>query len=227
VTDFLTSLAARSLGQEAVIQPRPEALFEPDAKTTPEVDLVQEVETVAEVSPRPRSRRQTLPLPTALAYAERLTAHHDENPAPEASPAVIQEHPPISIRAADPVVSPEPVPAMRQTESSLTEVLAARRSARPTETAIQPDERRSQVVPATVAPALRPAEAGSRTTAARRGGRNPAVHVDAEPQAPIVRVTIGRVDVRAVIAPPEQPRRTPSKPTRMTLDEYLAKGQKS
>jgi hypothetical protein len=42
-----------------------------------------------------------------------------------------------------------------------------------------------------------------------------------------VRVTIGRIDVRAVIAPPESPRAEPTKPSRMTLEEYLARGVKS
>src|SRR5213078_3377110 len=42
----------------------------------------------------------------------------------------------------------------------------------------------------------------------------------------VVRITIGRVDVRAVHAPGEQPPRPRPAPPRMTLAEYLARGRR-
>ncbi|HEY0172919.1 MAG TPA: hypothetical protein VGB98_18010 [Pyrinomonadaceae bacterium] len=43
-----------------------------------------------------------------------------------------------------------------------------------------------------------------------------------EPPAPVIRVTIGRVEVRAVTSPTPAPARKPVRPTpRMSLDEYL------
>jgi len=43
----------------------------------------------------------------------------------------------------------------------------------------------------------------------------------AEPAAPVIRVTIGRVDVRAVSAPAPPPRRQAPTGPKLSLEEYL------
>lgn len=45
-------------------------------------------------------------------------------------------------------------------------------------------------------------------------------HANTTP-APLIRVTIGRIDVRAVLPPAQLPRRTASTKPKLTLDEYL------
>jgi hypothetical protein len=45
-------------------------------------------------------------------------------------------------------------------------------------------------------------------------------HANTRP-APLIRVTIGRIDVRAVLPPAQPPRRTTSTRPKLTLDEYL------
>ena len=50
--------------------------------------------------------------------------------------------------------------------------------------------------------------------------------VQREAQAPIVRVTIGRVDVRAVTTPAPRPERAPVPTPRLTLTEYLERRER-
>ena len=51
-----------------------------------------------------------------------------------------------------------------------------------------------------------------------RGG-DEAPAPEAAPAAPVIQVTIGRVEVRAVMAPPSPPRPAPR--PRLSLDDYL------
>jgi hypothetical protein len=224
VTDFLTSLAARSLGQETIVQPRLRALFEPVGSIEAEpTGLEQEVETVAEPPP---TRRRSSPRGSELAVAPppavRTEAPSQETGAPETGSAVSEPRAPAGPRSLE---APEHDSPKRERDPPAVEVRSAPRRPAPSPvTPISRDERPVGLTPARVAPAVRPAEAGSRAASARLVRRNPTVLVDVEPQAPIVRVTIGRVDVRAVVTPPQPPRESPSKPRRMTLDEYLARG---
>jgi hypothetical protein len=50
----------------------------------------------------------------------------------------------------------------------------------------------------------------------------PPVRPDDASAEPVVRITIGRVEVRAVLPPPvPRPRREPPAPKTLSLDEYL------
>jgi hypothetical protein len=75
--------------------------------------------------------------------------------------------------------------------------------------------------PSIITPAVRPPEPG-RTPSARHDGRS-GTHPSREPD--IVRVHIGRVEVRAIVAPAERPRPAaagPNAPRPLSLDGYLA-----
>lgn len=226
-------LAERSLGVGEVVRPRTASLFEAAQALEP-LELVEEREA-APAPPRAARRREAVPVSTP----------RDESPAPAAplSQAVVVEREAEAAVAEQPSPAPsEPLPAAPAppVAEQATEPLSPARGgerdsnpeAPPPPTVVVRDRR-----PA-VRPRPRPQEGVSGSEPQGRVGGSPlalplsvpAPERFAGPPAadepPVVRVTIGRVDVRAVLpaAPPERAR--PKRPPRLTLDEYLREGRR-
>jgi hypothetical protein len=229
MTDYLGRLAARALGVGEVAQPR-RSLFEP-RRGAPEPFASVELEDAApprsEASTRPREATR-LPQPEAPVAPEPAgrpplppTLRAPEGtvpgaPVPERAPAAaarraqeeavsptVRRRTPARESVARPArPTPEPAPARRPT---VRDALAPRAQA-------PPPARRA--APAVVAPtlAVRPPP--------------PPLNVQVREPAPTVRVTIGRVDVRAVAPePPARPKRKPKPAPRVSLDEYLGRAR--
>ncbi len=96
----------------------------------------------------------------------------------------------------------------------------ARIVARPS---VEPPAELAAVRPGEIAPA-RPRES-LRETARRSDPSGPRLPAD-RPAVPSVQVSIGRVEVRAVFAPPPLPSRRPSPSPALSLDDYLKQREK-
>ena len=222
MADFLSRLAERTLGMGETVQPRlaplfargaelaDEGLVEEDetrvvppneAPAAPQVmpaaapNPAGEVESVPAASPEPRSRRQD------DAGIERRSVVREE-PAPLL--------PPRDVRPARRV---EPPPAETSAVGDFREMqpplLLPERRAAPA---------RPSASPAPAA-AVRPPGPSQDERTSTDGGR---AQARAAEVAPTVRVTIGRVEVRAVFPAVEAPRVSPAPPgPRLTLQEYL------
>jgi hypothetical protein len=201
MADYLAGLAARALGVEMVVRPRPAARFEPQAPEEPES---LPVAGAPELDLKGRAAEPAAPTVRADPIPPDKPLHAREPAGEEAGHAAA-------------VVSPAPAESrVKQREQELV-----RPSSVASTTHTAPRDRREREVarperiverPATT---VRPA---SRLTAARRA--MPAKQIRDEP--PPVRVTIGRIEVRAVVPPPQAaPRPAPRRPAPLSLDEYL------
>lgn len=239
MSDYLKNLAARTLDPSTVVQPRLASRFEPPPG---EPGLVTdfEVETEFEASPaeppvEARAETPHAPVTTRAESAPRVPAEHSPPPVFERRPEVSpheQSPAPASERAPDPAPSQTFVnrETPRQTAANV-EVLksaareetaesvpaAVRAAARPSPEAAEPQTTRSG--PRVVEPRLLPAPKVSEAPQSRASFTPEPAHEDA---APTIRVTIGRVDVRAVAAGSKETKRAPAPPRpALTLEDYL------
>ncbi len=222
MSGFLASLAARSTGQARVLEPR-RLLFEP--RDEPVLDAGP----IERAGPEPivESRGAATPRASAEPAHEQPPSLPGPDPAPEPD-APDDEMPPAA--AATPAARPRRRPRSAAPARG-REQPAVRHGARP-----EPEESRlteaaqprASPVPRPAAP--RPVRAGLAEQAAvarRQALRAPPTAAEGS-SAPehVVRITIGRVDVRAVQEPGARPEPArPAPPPRMTLEEYLARGR--
>ncbi len=240
MSDYLTRLVERSLGVGEVVSPRLRSLFEPqDAVAGPalvdEPIEVRDERLVPSPEHAPRSVREpTAPSPSAKESTPALPRRRTEppheivvereRPAEPGSPRVTVE-PAVSerealARAESPVPTlhpqddhggerPSPEPPRRRT-------VVVRERQPPPRSEPAARERRRDRVP------TGPDEVRLPSPPALQPPLVPAYAAPSEP--PVVRVTIGRVDVRAVLPPAPAERTAPRRAPRMTLDEYLRQG---
>jgi hypothetical protein len=199
--DFLDSLVARALGVETVVRPRPALRFEPQPVEEPEIAraaAARWLEPLSEAEPA-ADAGSTEQTPTGD-LQPRVT---DMEEAPEGVPHV---PPPPATPAVE-------VPERRRPRASQ----AARPAGRPT----------TRAAPRHAPEAARGLGAGELVTApvrpaTRRRTAEPAAPTRVASELPPVRVTIGRIEVRAVAPPAETPPRpAPRRPAPLSLDEYL------
>jgi hypothetical protein len=223
MSGFLASLAARCIGRERVLEPR-RLLFEP--REEPPLDAGSGLEPGAAhltpAQPPPAPREPAGPRPTTAATnppTPRREARGDER-RPGVAPAesVPRRRRP---RAAEPVhvrddVAPSPDARPEPLGPHPVTVHVERPAPRDAPASLVDMPRRVRAELAERGPASRPDVM-----------RPPLVAAPRAPAGPdLVRITIGRVDVRAVHAPEEKaPVHAPA-PPRMTLDEYLARGRR-
>ena len=218
---FLTGLAARSTGAERVLEPR-RLLFEPrdDAPLEPDVELVREppVEPLRSREPAARPAQPQLePPPVPEVEPERRKTPGDEPPSADAAAA--PRRPPPARSPSGPGGKPSAPPkqapgeAQGQARTAVDPLPARPHRQRTRPEAPRPlSTGRHEPTPAARLRALRAPPPAAQTLSARER---------------IVRITIGRVDVRAVPAPKERPDSTPPPaPKRMSLQEYLARGSR-
>ena len=214
MSDYLTNLAARALGMSVVARPR-RPLFEP-RRGAPETRLPIEADRDgAEPDARAPDLVADSPVrgpaePAAIREREGTSAPDgDPGPPRVAAPS----RPPGRGRSRAETAPPRPA-----------EHGAARSAAKGREAPAAPRE------PETPRPGMRtqparPAEPVRAVAAPVLAARPPRPQVSArDAPAPTVRVTIGRVDVRAVTPEqPPEPQRKPRRAPRMSLDDYLSR----
>jgi hypothetical protein len=215
MSDYFTNLAARALGMSVAVRPRP-SLFEPrpgtadpPAPSEPDRGGVERGARALDVAAEAPPRRQPAE-PEAVRKREGTSAPDgDPGPPPVAAPS----RAPGRGRSRAETAPPRPAPhgaghsasKGREVPAALREPEAPRPAGR-TQPARQEEPGRAVAAPAIAArpprPQLPPKDA----------------------PAPTVRVTIGRVDVRAVTPEqPPEPGRKPRQAPRMSLDDYLSR----
>lgn len=217
MSEFLGNLAARALGLSAVARPRP-SLFEP-RRTAPD-PLALEPEAVS--SPQASRAEEAPQAPNRREQTRSTREVEPQQRQPKPSVEMEAEAPPIrALRAQRPPVRTRARPAPpRGDEPVSTPILAetrARRAAPPPEPA---DVAAGQAIGAE--PPVRPTRGAPEPSLAVRPSFPAELRRDAP--APTVRVTIGRIDVRAVEAKePPEPRKKPRPAPRISLDDYLGR----
>jgi hypothetical protein len=197
MSDFLSKLIARSFTDAPVIQPRVPSLFEPT-----DVEFFDEPQSSA----GPTGSRETIAPVDMPARVSKLSGV--ENLAPEksianASDSLAEKHPPKPARgrqAARTTVSPE-------TKQLSVPLASAQREEDQSGRTNQPPEPFSK----------------SRTFQSLRRKDFSPVEERFSTSAPIIRVTIGRVEVRAVHSPAPAPKPAKPAPPKLSLENYLRK----
>ncbi len=242
MSDFLNRLAARTLGLSAVVQPIVPTMFAP-SHPLEGIDSLPEV--VGEGLENPPEK--TLPsadpgLPT-LPEPGRffIEPHLDELPMSRRPEGVLRPIPRLEVKAGaipatgDEAAPPTPVVATHRvvdaTPATATKSTDANTAAepKPVDAMRQAPREIRTAVPRTVAPrppkslpAVVTREGSRQTPAARRDQL-----ASPEPQTPVIRITIGRIDVRAEFPAPASPpaRARPAQAATLSLDEYLKQRQ--
>ena len=238
MSDYLSNVAAKSLNLIEPIHPRLASRFEP----LPAIDwltagLPLEAEPVEE-APRPASMAfeaaqlsvsAPVSAPPTAAPRQPLAAPMAVVPTtPDRSPV---DQPLQSLRnsTTGDVVPPS---ARSSTRPSSARRHEARQQGRPTSLPIQDAPLATQTTgdaPSSVIPSI-PATVGARPAVAPHvesvtpvTPATPTVSPPVSQSAPTIRVTIGRIDVRAVMPPaPPAPRSRPSRPgPTLSLEDYL------
>jgi hypothetical protein len=203
VSDYASRLVARSTGAATVVRPETTSLFEP--RDAAPQQLLPEVDVEASSPAPPRAPRGEPPAPAAAADptpAKRVRREPGALPVEEVAAPAVEPVP-------EPAEPTPPEPAERTT-SILVEAQSSR--ARPASAAPVAHARTARVPSPGSLWVLPPV--------------SPAPTPD---EPPVVHVTIGRVDVRAVqsvppAAPPAAHDREHEAPPRQTLGEYLRDG---
>jgi hypothetical protein len=214
MTGYLTNLAARARGVSEVARARP-SLFVPRRGIEPlhaqaeagGLEAQPEPEAVSEQSPKPPPHRKPAEPPLSGRVGEEASA-----PEWDRGPPPVPQLPstPRQVRRRIRPVLPEPPPPAAVRKKTGPQAPASFEPLVSEQDAPVVTEPRS---PATPVPALlRPVRLPQRVLPTK------------QPPEPVVRVTIGRIDVRAV-KPDEspKPRRKPKAAQPMSLDEYLAR----
>ncbi|HEV2862132.1 MAG TPA: hypothetical protein VGX48_14070 [Pyrinomonadaceae bacterium] len=233
MSDYLKNLVERTLDPSRVVQPRLASRFEPHG-TFAAFDLeTQEGETDpaappfeahaearhADATPHAESAP---PTPVEHFAAPSVFEGRPESPPREPPPAPPIEHAPDAPTTAKTLVekeAPRPTAASVEAgksparEETSIKVFDAKRE--PPRSPESGPTQRPRVVEPRLSPLPKVFEAQPPRASADEAGRDEA--------APTIRVTIGRVDVRAVAAPAKEARRAPAPPPRpaLTLEDYL------
>ena len=240
MSDYLNSLVTRTLGLAPVVQPRPASLFEPVASagvvSDPAFEVSENVATQPVAVPSQHVAHEPFAVPVraserAVESAAPLTVVPTQALPVSVLPSgvtpaetFLEEDWERSREVRDQELSPLP----GETDS-LTSATETRRH-QPTSTLIKPEVRivsqtanREPVQSTVTTPPLEPVISNSTRpdTVARSRELNAQAAEPAEAPETVV-VTIGRVDVRAIFAPPQAaPRPTRTQPQPLSLDEYL------
>ena len=240
MSDYLNNIVARSLNLADVVQPRVPQLFEQSFASTPEPDSPLQTE----ISERPAIFSEASETPgTRTDQAESEIRPPDLEPR-KSSPASIETHiKKVSPAAVQPIGPSEGVrkgltPIAVNQAAGAADSRSVRDSvATPSATSnqnSQPQSERELPVPSTVGPLWKEAtntvsKPSLRSSAARLQQPPPNGTLSSlpqnnrsEPQSPEIRITIGRVDVRAIMPPSRPPNPAPVRPKpALSLESYL------
>jgi hypothetical protein len=227
MSNFLSRLADRVLGAEPAIRPRLPALFEPVSSPVAPADeqVVSETPVRRTAAPdRPAITGSRLPVISRadIAPDREMPDVQGEDPLQEPVEVLHEIEPqPRPGRSR-----PGPVKVLHQIEPQAAPSLAPR-ILTPATTAAPPPQVTGHVLPraATAAPppqVTRPVLAEAKVI--RNSTAPPAPAIE-EKSPPVINVTIGRIEVRAIhrLDPPRMPPPSPPSPQpRLSLDDYLA-----
>lgn len=217
MSEFLGNLAARALGLSAVARPRP-SIFEPRRATAQPLALEPEPVSLphaarAEEAPSPPTRpKRTRPAREGAPQA-RQPAPSAETEA-EAPPvgALPAEMPAARTRAR---VAPPPGDGRVNAPAVAEQGVAVLRAASPAAPAGIPAD-----TPIVATPSPQPTQVAARASLPVKPSFPTRIRRDTP--GPTVRVSIGRIEVRAVKAEePPEPRKKPKQAPRISLDDYL------
>lgn len=195
MSDWLTRIARRSLGQEEAIRPRTRALYEPAS-----IDAGAPVETAGE--------GESLPATSRAAIAAKSPEPPERRPRESHSTPVRTTRAPAERRPVAPPRTETEPPPVRSREASVDE---------PAPTL--------PVMPRAAEPAARSphVESGRETPPPTVRPQGPAYarrdRAAADP--PVINVTIGRIEVKAVQPQRHEPEKTEGMAPALSLDAYL------
>ena len=204
MNDYLVNLIIRSLDRAPAIQPRVPSVFEPS-------DLGSEQSSVDASNPTGRHSAADVITPAQRKSSEPLAQRRR---------SVLEPHTAVTDMRRPPNNAPV-------IQLSRGQVIASGH-----ETNLSTDRGISEASPRLLSQSSRSSSELIHATQPRHPVRSPVMpthelsvgkslqHTKTTP-APLIRVTIGRIDVRAVLPPTQPPRRTTSTRPKLTLDEYL------
>jgi len=249
MSGYLASVALRVLAPPNLVRPRvaspfepgpPDALLadrpvfgsaepadEPPRHRAPALPSSQHAETAAESSPQQTN--------VALAHASTTEADTTPRPARTRGRATAEPHADHARRERTPAENPPVQPAKRapgRPVAPTARALVGSEERVGSDGLVGSEERAAErptappVVRARAATPIRrsslPAAVAATLPASIAGRRAQPPPATAAADAPIVRVSIGRIEVRATpVLPPSSPPRPPSQPTHVSLAEYL------
>lgn len=246
MSDFVTRLVERQAGTVAMVQPRTPSMFAPTGSRTEPADcpVVDSLLSQADENHAPpasirqgdhegelltqtdqRERRPPAPVSRPTAHAAPGSRQAESSPAPLVRNASAVVPQPIHETLASPQVSsvtirnPAPSRQMGTTEPNIAGRLGS--APLPPTARIEPPPRlveTRQAMPRSSAAAPPSLASGSGT-----GRRTQQINV--APTEPPVEVTIGRIEVTAVSAAPDQKRKPATRRPAMSLEDYLTRRQ--
>jgi len=205
MSDVLGRLAQRVVAPQTMLQPRLPSLFEAAAPPViepspaappPPPRVIPSVARDPEGRAAPE-RAERLEVPEVPEVPETPVA-----PAAPPTPAQVPRYARDDKAGAEAAPEPRVVTIVRELVERIPAEIAA-------------------AVPAPAAPEPAPPVIVTRRVAPMRVQSTNIVNVPAPPERD-VHITIGRIDVRAVTAPPARERQAPKSPRTLSLDEYLA-----
>lgn len=217
--DFFSALLHSEFSTAPALKPRLPALFEPVAPRL-QVPLVEEVsETQSEETPRAEIQNKQRPIPTSEspdtqrqspAYRGRMIIPPSPHviKEPESNSVMHQER--QSFEPSSAQSDPEQAPPTRSSDNES-----------PHPRTLRGQDATTQSIVPSIRPAL-PLEAET----SRQGAASEPQPQSAPAAAPVVRISIGRIIVRAVSQTPPAPQKRESKSKKLSLDEYLNKGER-
>lgn len=239
MSDFLDRLAARAIGSETALMPRLPSLFEPlqRAPIMPPADVDEAPPDRRDAAPAMRAvpveaPTSATPASTSMQLAAAPVApiEHVVAPASASAAASAAQHAPapsiVGERASTPVVDRPAAPPVLARLAMPAPPLPVQ----PRRTRVAPDRLEAARTPASngaLLPAPAPVFAAPRVAPARSGravaARAAAARTEGKADAagePVVRVSIGRLEVRAAPVAAAPPRRRDG-PQPSSLDDYL------
>ncbi|MBA2435924.1 MAG: hypothetical protein M3480_02020 [Verrucomicrobiota bacterium] len=216
MTHFLARLVERIRGEAPRVQP----IIAPRFAPAPVAEVTNEIEAPAPVASRENETTRRNEPPADKFVRQEIEPQradenrHEERAVPEPEKLLVPQKIPVS----HPLTS-----IVRRAGPENVAIMAKTNGARPKQSALkgtttQPGSTPPATIRAAVARGIDP----GRPRAERASRRVDIQPNESNNERPIVRVTIGRIDVRAMPAPTAPPRKTPvrSEP-KLTLDAYL------
>jgi hypothetical protein len=251
MSNYIRHLLRRSLGPSATLQPRLASRFESNASPARLTELAVETGAAASVAPAPLPSIPGLAAQSPEPRAETaksdgplpsMTAPPATSPPPVFASPISLAAPPIPPAASPAPVAPTPpvAPSVVPSTSTTHEIFSLPPASSSTLLIEHVTERIRESYPVpgngislsaanpaspVGAPAFTPASPAPRAPEATPASSSAtaAVPIVAPAAAPIIRVTIGRVDIRAIHPPPVAPVRAsaPVRPPLVSLETYL------
>ena len=244
--DFLATVVDRAHERAPLVAPRPASLFEPGATSiaAEAIDSVAAVTVSHDATPRVAASRDTAPAPRSsppiadpAPAAARAVPPHARESQPQAQPVSIAAMPTAPMPAPPTVTQPAAVVAAVSPRIASQPAEPVTDAVRPTpSTPAMPIEPRHDAVavpraelslPPRAAALLANRDVVASFAAAQPLSASPRDAVLSAPAAPVVTISIGRVDVRTAAATPPAVRSTQTPPSPMRLADYLDRKERA